>query len=248
MALTELGKAFAGLGAAIRDVGKSTQAFSKAAVDMERAMNKQLEKPMMCKLMVQLGEDVMEIDGVGANLAIDHAADPNAHSSFTLTGMILKSKTHQIAVGNIVGPTTDHRAVEGGFEFERNGKTRFVSQDAVIKYGMTAAADLAFTLEDEGDPDPDEETAFIKSRLEQGFTEIPGIPEHIRDGIKGYVIGRTPNGDFLTAVFANDLADAVPRADTLSFGALREIMQLIHMFTPDACHGSRDKVKAWTGR
>lgn len=223
-------------------------------------MSKQLEQPMLCKLMVQLGEDVVEIDGVGASLAIDRVTEgavahsnpgylagnllglekaahpPDSLSSFTLTGMILKSKTHSITSGAV-----DHRAVEGGFEFERDGKTRFVSQDAVARYGMSAAADLAFTLED---GDPAEEAAFVKRRLEQGFSEI-AVPEHLKEGIVRYVVGRIPSGDFLAAVFANDLTSAAARADSLSFSALREIVQLISAFTPAACRGSHGKVKAW---
>jgi hypothetical protein len=54
-------------------------------------------------------------------------------------------------------------------------------------------------------------------------------------------------GSFLRAVLANDLFDAVSRADPESLLVIRDVVYHIHWELPGLCHGSREKVLAWEG-
>ena len=60
-----------------------------------------------------------------------------------------------------------------------------------------------------------------------------------------YVERGVPMGDFLTAVFANDLCDSFGRADEENQEALGHIAAWVWNRAPKSCWGSRDKVKAW---
>ena len=71
------------------------------------------------------------------------------------------------------------------------------------------------------------------------------IPIHTLESMKRYVEHGIPPGDFLEAVFANDLLDAVGRADGNNSRAIRAIASWVYQEAPGTCHGSRQKVKDW---
>jgi hypothetical protein len=60
-----------------------------------------------------------------------------------------------------------------------------------------------------------------------------------------YVIHGVIPGHFLQAVIANDLFDAVCRADYTSSGILTALVRLVHNEFPTPAHGSRKAIKEW---
>lgn len=71
------------------------------------------------------------------------------------------------------------------------------------------------------------------------------LPEHLRPGLRAYLVERQPVGAFLRAVLVNDLQGAVSRADDESYPALREIVAFVHMHAPAHSHGSFEAYTAW---
>lgn len=65
------------------------------------------------------------------------------------------------------------------------------------------------------------------------------------ESLTRYSQDRRPTGQFLEAVLANDLNDAVSRADDESVLLLRQIMQFVYCRLPGNAWGSREKVRAW---
>ena len=66
-----------------------------------------------------------------------------------------------------------------------------------------------------------------------------------KDSIKRYVEHGVPTGGFLQSVLANDLMEAMGRADMTSRLNLFEICSYVYNEVPIACHGSYEKVEAW---
>lgn len=60
-----------------------------------------------------------------------------------------------------------------------------------------------------------------------------------------YVNTGRPTGGYLEAVIANDLVDAVARADAGNLIALKATALAIYNSAPSACRGSRDAYKNW---
>jgi hypothetical protein len=76
--------------------------------------------------------------------------------------------------------------------------------------------------------------------------DYAAIPGYMWDGIVEYVARLRPTGDFLLAVFANDFAGAVTRADTGNDpAALRAYALLLYNEVPAQAWGSRQKVIDW---
>ena len=75
----------------------------------------------------------------------------------------------------------------------------------------------------------------------QGFE----IPAYMREGLRLYVEEGIPPGSFLTSVIENDLMQAVDRADDRNIRNLPAYANYFYNHTPSACHGSREKMKAW---
>lgn len=71
------------------------------------------------------------------------------------------------------------------------------------------------------------------------------VPQHIRPGIINYVNEHREQGDFLMALFRNDLHQTLVRADDINLVALRGIMQFVWMNVPAPAWGSPEKVQAW---
>ena len=71
------------------------------------------------------------------------------------------------------------------------------------------------------------------------------MPHLIRQAIDNYVEHHQPTGSFTQAVLENNLREAVARADTFSFAALKDIVMYCHWEIPGNCWGPVEKVEAW---
>jgi hypothetical protein len=74
------------------------------------------------------------------------------------------------------------------------------------------------------------------------------IPELTLATIERYVQRGIPMGDFLQAVVANDLREAIGRADGGNMRALKQIVQVFYNYCPGNCWGTREVYKAWVER
>ena len=73
------------------------------------------------------------------------------------------------------------------------------------------------------------------------------ITEEIKESLKRYVENKIPTGGFLRAVLANDLFEAVGRADAVNRHILFDICSYIYNDIPSSCWGSYEKVDKWLG-
>ena len=71
------------------------------------------------------------------------------------------------------------------------------------------------------------------------------IPPHCRDGIRYYIEKGIQPGDFLFAVFSNDLMEAAGRADGINQLSLHRYAQFLYNYAPPDCYGSHGKVIKW---
>lgn len=76
------------------------------------------------------------------------------------------------------------------------------------------------------------------------MTNYDTLPRHA-DSIRRYIEDGIPMGDFLTAVFANDLLGAFGRADHINQNLIRDYALWVYNEAPSPCHGSYERVKAW---
>lgn len=72
-----------------------------------------------------------------------------------------------------------------------------------------------------------------------------GVPGHIHHGIIGYIVDNYTIGNFLRAVFENDLVEAFGRADELNRISMGNIAAFIYNYAPSPCWGSKEAVKQW---
>ena len=73
------------------------------------------------------------------------------------------------------------------------------------------------------------------------------IPVHCREGVQAYIEDGRPMGDFLTAVFSNDMVEAYARADDINSSSMRQYAKFLY-YAPRDCWGSRKIVDAWIAR
>lgn len=71
------------------------------------------------------------------------------------------------------------------------------------------------------------------------------VPAHTLAALDRYVRDHRPTGDFVAAVLANDLLEAVGRADWENEAALVAIVRYLQACAPILCWGSRAAVQAW---
>lgn len=71
------------------------------------------------------------------------------------------------------------------------------------------------------------------------------VPVAIRDALDRYAKHGIPPGSFCSAVLANDLHDAIIRADPQSLATLQAIACYVAVKLPYASWGSREAVEAW---
>jgi hypothetical protein len=75
------------------------------------------------------------------------------------------------------------------------------------------------------------------------YSKVP-VPR-MADAVKRYVeLGIQP-GHFLTALFSNNLMEAIGRADDENAAKLREWCVFVKWELPVGCHGSPAKVSDW---
>lgn len=72
-----------------------------------------------------------------------------------------------------------------------------------------------------------------------------GIPQYMVNPVYEYVMNKQPVGDFLTAVFSNNLFEAVGRADNANRECLHKYAMLMYNQFPSDAWGSKEKVKSW---
>jgi hypothetical protein len=73
------------------------------------------------------------------------------------------------------------------------------------------------------------------------------IPAHMHDGVIAYILTGRPVGHFLTAVFSNDLKEAVARSDDENVTRLHQYVRFLYNCAPAGCWGSPKKFAAWRG-
>lgn len=71
------------------------------------------------------------------------------------------------------------------------------------------------------------------------------VPDGVRESLTDYAGHRVEPGGFLRAVLANDLMEAVGRADEYNLASLAAICGFIYSELPSPCHGSYEAVAAW---
>lgn len=70
-------------------------------------------------------------------------------------------------------------------------------------------------------------------------------PRMVVDSLLLYLSDGVPTGDFLRAVLANDLMEAVGRADCDNLEALPHIVAWVYIHVPLLARGSYEKVDLW---
>lgn len=70
------------------------------------------------------------------------------------------------------------------------------------------------------------------------------IPKHMHGAINGYIDYGTPPGDFLTAVFANNLLMSCALADDKNASKIFEYGRMLY-FVPSGCKGSYRNIVEW---
>jgi hypothetical protein len=71
------------------------------------------------------------------------------------------------------------------------------------------------------------------------------VPHHQREGVVAYIMQGRQTGHFLSAVFSNDLREAVARADENSLAGLKPLVQFMHNYSPPGCWGSPKHWDTW---
>jgi len=71
------------------------------------------------------------------------------------------------------------------------------------------------------------------------------IPQETKDSINLYVTKRIHPGNFLMAVFENNLISAVARGDNENLLALPAIVIYLTCHVPVMCYGNKNKVESW---
>lgn len=74
------------------------------------------------------------------------------------------------------------------------------------------------------------------------------IPEHLKSSLDAYVTTGRPTGGCLRAILANDLFEAVGRADKNTTEAMASLVSYVYNECPSRCHGSYEAVDAWLAR
>ena len=89
------------------------------------------------------------------------------------------------------------------------------------------------------------EGTSLRHIAELAAENINKIPKHCRGGVLRWVLRGEVPGQFLVAVFENDLFAAVVRADSDNIRSLRTYAHYLHNYTHTGCYGSPEKVIAW---
>lgn len=78
------------------------------------------------------------------------------------------------------------------------------------------------------------------------FVDYSQIPEHMREGLEGYLEFGWELGGFLYCVLTNDLGGALTRADSVNRALLLDWIYFCQKELPGRSWGSPEAVSAWT--
>lgn len=85
----------------------------------------------------------------------------------------------------------------------------------------------------------------VKECLEDFETYIRGVPSHIQQGLRFFLLDGIIPGSFLLSILENDFVTAAKRADAINLTNLGNIALFMSDGLPEACWGSIEKVNAW---
>jgi hypothetical protein len=86
----------------------------------------------------------------------------------------------------------------------------------------------------------------LKAHLEKTLElNIHKIPEHMRSGIKMYLLEGIEPGGFLFSVLSNDLKGAFSRADSVNKLHLKDWVEFMVWHLPADAQGSPENVISW---
>uniref|UniRef100_A0A6H1ZV46 Uncharacterized protein n=1 Tax=viral metagenome TaxID=1070528 RepID=A0A6H1ZV46_9ZZZZ len=71
------------------------------------------------------------------------------------------------------------------------------------------------------------------------------LPDYMRNEAKRYIEEGIPCGDFLTAVFENNLVEAFGKADDTNQMFMFEYAKFLYNEAPRSCWGSKETVDKW---
>lgn len=71
------------------------------------------------------------------------------------------------------------------------------------------------------------------------------IPERMMHGIRRYIDHGIQPGDFLTAVFENNLLKSLSLADDENLKNIQAYASYLYNEAPSMCSGSKEKVEEW---
>lgn len=71
------------------------------------------------------------------------------------------------------------------------------------------------------------------------------IPGHMQEHVRAYVMEGRPIGNFLTAIFSNNLMEAATQADDTNIRQLADYARFLYNYVPSACYGSPENVAHW---
>jgi hypothetical protein len=74
------------------------------------------------------------------------------------------------------------------------------------------------------------------------------IPDHCKEGLRGYIENGTPVGSFLSALLSNDLRGAFNKADATNAARIKNYLMFLYNEAPSECWGSPDKYAGWQQR
>lgn len=89
-----------------------------------------------------------------------------------------------------------------------------------------------------------EQQAALETELRDSMDKY-GIPEYMHDGVILYIVHGIRPGDFLSALFSNDLMESFGLADAHNTLAMHSWVKWIYNEAPATCHGSPGQVEKW---
>lgn len=71
------------------------------------------------------------------------------------------------------------------------------------------------------------------------------LPDHMQEGVRGYIEKGIPTGTFLKLIIQNDYAHAAEAADHINLNALLDYIKFFLYAAPRACWGSEERYLEW---
>jgi hypothetical protein len=72
-----------------------------------------------------------------------------------------------------------------------------------------------------------------------------GVPSFMAQDLANYIVNKIPPGGFLESFLANDLMEALGRADSTNINLFPAYGKFLYNYAPHACHGSYEIVQSW---